>query len=107
MNEFIYNFVKTSFDTIFDLPLYKFVILKTRKNILVLANVHHIIIDGKSINLFVKELEKVIDKIKNNLDYKPQYISCEKYIEKEKEYLSSTDAKKMKIIGLKIRKLFI
>lgn len=99
IKEFIYQFTKTGFDEIFDSPLYRFVVLKTRKNIIVLGNVHHILMDGTSINIFIKNLKNYVNKLKNNQPYEITPLSYEKYVKKEEKYLSTKNLKKMKNIG--------
>lgn len=93
IKEFIYQFTKTGFDEIFDSPLYRFVVLKTRKNIIVLGNVHHILMDGTSINIFIKNLKSYVNNLKNNQSYEITSPSYEKYVKKEEKYLSTKKSK--------------
>ncbi|MCK9150623.1 non-ribosomal peptide synthetase [Methanobacterium alcaliphilum] len=93
INDFIVSFSKKPFKKIFDVPLFEFKLLKTKKEIIVLGRTHHIIMDGTSVNIFAKELKNCILALKKGETYQYPYNPYEDYVEKEKEYISSEKAK--------------
>lgn len=96
INAFIQDFSLKPFKEIFDAPLYQFTILKTKKESIVLGRVHHIIMDGSSISIFAKNLEKGIRALKEGEEFQPPKISYQKYVENEKEYLLSKESEEDK-----------
>ncbi|MBI5681385.1 MAG: amino acid adenylation domain-containing protein [Methanobacterium sp.] len=93
INDFIKSFSLTPFKEIFDASLYKFLLIKTRKELIVLGRAHHLIIDGTSVNIFANNLTDCVSALKKGEKYKPSDISYEVYVKKEKEYLKSEEAK--------------
>jgi len=77
---------------IFDAPLYKFTLITTCKECIVLASLHHIIMDGTSINILTKNLKNCILALKKGEEFHQPNISYEEYVKKEREYLSSVNA---------------
>ncbi len=93
INDFIVEFSQKPFNEIFDVPLYQFILLKTKKESVVLGRNHHIIMDGSSVSIFAKNLEECMVALKKGEKYQPSNVSYEEYVKKEKEYLSSEKAK--------------
>ncbi len=93
INAFIDEFVQEPFKEIFDAPLYQFTLLKTEKELAVLGRTHHIIMDGSSVSIFAKNLKDCVLALKKGEEYQPSNVSYEEYVKKEKEYLSSEQAK--------------
>ncbi|MGB9977985.1 amino acid adenylation domain-containing protein [Methanobacterium sp.] len=93
INDFINEFAQEPFKEIFDAPLYQFTLLKTENESIVLGRTHHIIMDGSSVSIFAKNLEDCVLALKKGDEYQPSNISYEEYVKKEKEYLSSEQAK--------------
>ncbi len=94
INAFINEFAQEPFKELFDTPLYQFTLLKTKKESVVLGRTHHIIMDGSSVGIFTKNLEDCVLALKKGEEYQPANVSYEEYVKKEKEYLSSEQAKK-------------
>ena len=93
LNGFIEEYLKNPFDGIFDSPLYRWAVLKTENTIVLIGVVQHILLDGTSLfSIIPQEIDKVIDCIKNNEKYIPIDYSYETYVEKELEYLNSSEA---------------
>ena len=86
---------------IFDKPLYKFTLLKTCEEFIVLGSLHHIIMDGTSINILTKNLKNCILSLKNGEEFHLPDISYYEYVKKEKEYLSSENAEEDEKFWLK------
>ena len=93
INTFINRFAQEPFKELFDAPLYQFMLLKTEKESVVLGRTHHIIMDGSSVGIFAKKLEECVEALKEGKEYQPPNVSYEEYVKKEKEYLSSKQAK--------------
>jgi amino acid adenylation domain-containing protein/thioester reductase-like protein len=93
IEDFISSFSQEPFKELFDAPLYQFKLLKTEKKSIVLGRVHHLIMDGSSISIFTKNLEDCLIALKKGEKYQTPQFSYNEYVKKEKEYLSSKDAK--------------
>jgi hypothetical protein len=93
INVFIDEFAQEPFKELFDAPLYQFTLLKTKKESVVLGRTHHIIMDGSSVGIFTKNLEDCVMALKKGEKYQPSNVLYEEYVKKEKEYLSSEQAK--------------
>ncbi|MDO5836426.1 MAG: amino acid adenylation domain-containing protein [Methanobacterium sp.] len=93
MNQYIHEFSLETFKEIFDSPLYEFQLLKTREELMVLGRVHHLIMDGTSLSILARELEDTIETLKKGEEYHFKPVSYREYVEKEKEYLSSKEAR--------------
>ncbi len=91
---FIHKFSKKPFKEIFDAPLYRFALIKTQRELIVVGSVHHLIMDGTSINIFNTNLKNCVTALKNGEEYHPPNISYETYVKKEREYLKSEAAAK-------------
>lgn len=93
INSYIHKFSIKTFEEIFDAPLYDFRILKTGTELTVLGRVHHLIMDGTSLSILVKELRKCVDTLKKGDECHFSPVSYQKYVAKEKKYLSSAEAR--------------
>ncbi|BDZ69586.1 non-ribosomal peptide synthetase [Methanobacterium petrolearium] len=93
INDYINLFSVKPFTEIFDTPLYNFTLLKTPKEFIVLGRVHHIIMDGSSVSIFARNLENCVYALKKGEEYQVPQLSYQGYVEKEKEYLLSGEAK--------------
>lgn len=94
INDLIHTFVSQVYNEILDTPLYRFAIIKTSRKCIVLGNVHHILMDGTAVDIFVRELKNCISCLKEGKTYPKFKSSYHKFVELEKEYLSSNEAKK-------------
>ena len=89
LDEFIVEYLDNPFDNVFDSPLYKWAILKTKSKTVLIGVVQHILLDGTSLfSLIPKQIEKYLD----NKDYTPSQYSYETYVNKELDYLTSPEA---------------
>ena len=93
INDYIASFSVEPFTEIFDVPLYHFTLLRTANEFIVLGCVHHILMDGSSVSIFAKNLENCVLALKKGEEYQVPQLSYQKYVEKEKEYLLSEEAK--------------
>lgn len=93
IDDFIGSFTREIFPEIFDKPLYKFILLKSQSEILLIGRTHHLIMDGTSVSIFARKLEECVASLKRG-EYCPEPL-CDyhEYVKKEKEYLSSKKAK--------------
>ena len=97
LDEFIKDYLDNPFEDIFDSPLYKWAVLKTDSECVLIGVVQHILLDGTSLYSIVpQEIEKFIRSCKNNEEYIPIDYSYETYVNAEKDYLESDEAKQDK-----------
>ena len=93
LNGFIEEYLKNPFDGIFDSPLYRWAVLKTENTTVLIGVVQHILLDGTSLfSIIPREIDKLIECLKNDEKYVPIDYSYETYVEKELEYLNSPEA---------------
>lgn len=64
INNLIEDFTTQKYNQILNVPLYRFLLIKTVKECFVIGNPHHLLMDGKSIDIFVKELNNCISCLK-------------------------------------------
>ena len=93
IGRYIYEFSRKPFKEIFDTPLYQFQLLKTREELLVLGRVHHLVMDGTSLSILARELKNCVETLKNGGEYHYKGVPYREYVEREKEYLSSEEAR--------------
>ena len=93
VNDLIEDFTTQKYNEILDVPLYRFLLIKTGKECVVVGNPHHLLMDGKSIDIFAGELKNCISCLKNGEEYLPLKLLYQDYVEMEKEYLSSNKAR--------------
>lgn len=97
MTEYAYELNKKKFVKPFDLlkgPLCSFEIIQTKECVYLLVNIHHIIFDGESMVIFLKQLqqeyEAKVEKedtlcfgqfvlLNENLEQEPQYLEAKRY----------------------------
>ena len=97
LDEFIKDYLDNPFEDIFDSPLYKWAVLKTDSECVLIGVVQHILLDGTSLYSIVpQEIEKFIRSCKNNEEYIPIDYSYETYVNAEMDYLESDEAKQDK-----------
>ena len=97
LDEFIKDYLDNPFEDIFDSPLYKWAVLKTDSECVLIGVVQHILLDGTSLYSIVpQEIEKFISSCKNDEEYVPIDYSYETYVNAEKDYLESDEAKQDK-----------
>ncbi|WP_409200806.1 amino acid adenylation domain-containing protein [Methanobrevibacter sp. DSM 116169] len=96
LNDFIIDYYDNFTFSIFDEALYRIFILKDANKCHVVFFMHHILIDGTSATIFAKNLSNCVDSLKNNKKFEFNNQDYSSYVEKEKEYLKSNDAKKDK-----------
>ena len=92
INDYITSFSLELFKEIFDAPLYHFTLLKTQNESIVLGRVHHILMDGSSMGIFAKNLQDCVIALKKGEKYHPPSVSYQVYVNKEKDYLKSSEA---------------
>ena len=81
---------KRDFVQPFDLskgPLFRFSIVRTEKRVCLLADFHHLVFDGASLNLFVKELAAALD----GIEPKPEEYTYFDYVSDEKKFEASAE----------------
>ena len=88
--------IKKSFARPFDLfkgPLYRFEIYSTPDNTVLLMDVHHILFDGTSVNLFINELLDEYDDINDTEDVSSgfDFILDEKELEGSEKYIKAKE----------------
>ena len=89
LEEFINNYFDKSFDNIFDSPLYKWAILKTDSSIVLIGLVQHILLNSSSLYTIIpQEIERYMDSIKNNDEYRPIDFSYGSYEVDELNYIN-------------------
>ena len=88
LDEFIVDYLDKPFDDVFDSPLYKWAVLKTKSSAVLIGVVQHILLDGTSLfSLIPQKIEKYLDG-----DYNPTDYSYETYVDDELDYLASPQA---------------
>jgi hypothetical protein len=95
--DMIQKFIAAEYQYIFDLsqfPLYRIKLLKSPDGLMILFNIHHIIFDGYSINVFVKNFNSIYNLLYTGKSVSLEYISNnDKFIQNEKDILKDTQAK--------------
>ncbi|MDO5826463.1 MAG: condensation domain-containing protein, partial [Methanosphaera sp.] len=93
LDAFIEEYLDNPFDNLIDSPMYKWAVLKTEDKAVLIGVVQHILLDGTSLfSIIPKEIDRYITCLKNNDKYTPIDFSYEDYVNKEAEYLKSTEA---------------
>ncbi|WP_407422537.1 amino acid adenylation domain-containing protein [Methanobrevibacter sp.] len=93
LDGFIEDYLDNPFEDIFDSPLYKWAVLKTKSSAVLIGVVQHILLDGTSLySIAPQEIEKCMNCIKNDEEYIPIDYSYEDYVDAEIDYLNSQEA---------------
>jgi len=95
IDDFIVDFLSNPFDSILDCPMYKWGILKTDTNVILVGVTQHILTDGTTLFTCIpREIDRCIELEKNNMQYEPiNNLSYDVYVNREKKYLCSDESK--------------
>ncbi len=88
--------VSEGFATIFDVPMYRFTLIKAPHELILVIVLHHLIGDGTSIYMLADRLQEAVRCLKNGGKYSFNEADYQLYIEREAQYLNSPEGKKDK-----------
>ena len=92
--------VAKGFFTIFDVPLYRFTIIKTPRKLILLIVLHHLICDGSSVYMLADRLQEAVRCLRSGGEYLFNEADYRLYIEREQQYLNSSEGKNDKAFWL-------
>lgn len=83
--------IAKGFSTIFDVPMYRFTLIKAPHELILIIVLHHLIGDGTSVYMLAERLREAVRYLKNGDKYSFNEADYQLYIEREEQYLNSPE----------------